>query len=55
MQAQKIVSSEIDRRLDQLDRNAARLRHYHQEKLKHPDKVLMAELNRIPWLRRQAD
>jgi len=55
MQARKIVSSEIDRRLDQIDRNTERLRRFKAAKALYPDRVLIAQCQRVKWLRRQAD
>ena len=52
MQAIKTQSSELERRLDQIQRNARRLREYEFRKRVFPDLVLIAQAQRI---KKQAD
>ena len=56
MQARKIYSSEIERRLDQITRNQSRLETWKERKARHDVKTMLNNLrHRHWWTRLQAD
>ena len=55
MQAKRVFSKEIDRRIEQSARNLERLAAYRQRCEDNPTLVLLGSVQRCKWLRRQAD